>query len=240
MIKTITSRENAKIKYAFSLKTSKGRKDHQQFLCESKNSLEVALKSQLVTDIFTLKEMENIPSHINQYLVTEEIIEKIAFSAHPEGIVFIANFLPMKKPFALHRAVYFDGISDPGNMGTMIRTALAFDYDAIILSSTCVSIYNEKVIAASKGAIFLLPIYEDSIESYKGKMTIVASTLSSQSVSLEETKITSPFILVFGNESHGISEEVKKTTDIFVKIPINHIDSLNVSVASGILMHHFK
>lgn len=240
MIKTITSRENAKIKYAFSLKTSKGRKDNQQFLCESMNSLEVALKSQLVTDIFTLKEIENIPSHINQYLVTEEIIEKIAFSTHPEGIVFIANFLPMKKPFALHKAVYLDGISDPGNMGTMIRTALAFDYDAVILSPTCVSIYNEKVIAASKGAIFLLPIFEDDLESYKGKTTIVASTLSPQSVSLEETKIASPFILVFGNEAHGISEKVKSLSDVFVKIPVDHIDSLNVSIASGIIMHYFR
>jgi TrmH family RNA methyltransferase len=240
MIKTITSRENLSVKNAFYLKTNKGRNEKSQFLCEGKKSLELALKSHLVTDVFTLEELQNIPETVNQYLVTPEIIDKIAFSAHPEGVVFVSNFLPMTKPATIERAVYLDNIADPGNMGTIIRTSLALGYDAIILASECVSIYNEKVIAASKGAIFLLPIYEDDLSAYKGSHKIIASVLSDDSLLLDEVQINEPFILVFGNEAHGISQKVNELADIKVTIPMKDIDSLNVSVAAGILMYHFK
>jgi TrmH family RNA methyltransferase len=240
MIKTITSRENLSVKNAFYLKTNKGRNEKSQFLCEGKKSLELALKSHLVTDVFTLEELQNIPETVNQYLVTPEIIDKIAFSAHPEGVVFVSNFLPMTKPATIERAVYLDNIADPGNMGTIIRTSLALGYDAIILASECVSIYNEKVIAASKGAIFLLPIYEDDLSAYKGSHKIIATALSHDSLLLDNVKINEPFILVLGNEAHGISQKVNELADIKVTIPMKNIDSLNVSVAAGILMYHFK
>lgn len=240
MIKTITSRENLSVKNAFYLKTNKGRNEKGQFLCEGKKSLELALKSHLVTDVFTLEELKNIPETVNQYLVTPEIIDKIAFSAHPEGVVFVSNFLPMTKPATIERAVYLDNIADPGNMGTLIRTSLALGYNAVILSSECVSIYNEKVISASKGAIFLLPIYEDDLGAYKGTHTIIASALSRDSRLLDEVQINEPFILVLGNEAHGISQKVNELADIKVTIPMKDIDSLNVSVAAGILMYHFK
>jgi len=240
MIKAITSRENALVKNAYYLKSSKGRKEKGQFLAEGKKCLELALKSHLVTDVFTLEELKNIPETVNQYLVTPEIIDKIAFSAHPEGIVFISNFLPMTKPATIERAVYLDNIADPGNMGTLIRTALALGYDAVILSSECVSIYNEKVVSASKGAIFLLPIYEDDLSSYKDSHKIIASVLSIDSRPLHEVEIKEPFVLVLGNEAHGISQKVNKLADIKVTIPMRDIDSLNVSVAAGILMYHLK
>ena len=240
MIKAITSRENALVKNAYYLKSSKGRKEKGQFLAEGKKCLELALKSHLVTDVFTLEELKNIPETVNQYLVTPEIIDKIAFSAHPEGIVFISNFLPMTKPATIERAVYLDNIADPGNMGTLIRTALALGYDAVILSSECVSIYNEKVVSASKGAIFLLPIYEDDLSSYKDSHKIIASVLSIDSRPLHEIEIKEPFVLVLGNEAHGISQKVNKLADIKVTIPMRDIDSLNVSVAAGILMYHLK
>ena len=126
MIKYITSRENPRVKYAFSLKSSKDRKANEQFLAEGYKSLELAIKSNLVTDIFTTKEIEGIPEFINQYIVKPDIIEKIAVSKNPEGIVFVSNFIRSKKPSKLNKIVYLDHIQDPGNMGTIIRTALAF------------------------------------------------------------------------------------------------------------------
>jgi len=240
MIKTITSRENAKIKYAHYLKTSKGRKEKNSFLGEGKKCLELALESRLVTDVFTLEEIPNIPEEVNQYLVTPEIIDKIAFSAHPEGVVFISRFLPAKKPNVIERGIFLDDIADPGNMGTIIRTALALNYDAVILGEGCVSIYNEKVVSASKGAIFLIPIFEDEIANYANSHQIIASTLSSDSILLEDAKVKTPFILALGNEAHGISDKVKSNAKVFVNIPMKDIDSLNVSVAAGILMYHFK
>ena len=124
--------------------------------------------------------------------------------------------------------LYLDEINDPGNMGTLIRTALAFDYDQVVLSENCVSIYNEKVIAASKGAIFAIPVLKGNLKDYKETHQIIVSELS---------KNAEKFVLVLGNEAHGVSAKTSKLADVQVIIPIKNIDSLNVSVAGGILMN---
>ena len=131
-------------------------------------------------------------------------------------------------------------MSDPGNAGTIIRTALAFGYDAVIFSIDSVDIYNEKVISATKGAIFEIPVFKKDIEEINKGYQVISSTLSSKSVSLENAKANKPFILVLGNESHGVSQRVVDLSDLLVKIPMNVMDSLNVSVAAGILMYYFK
>lgn len=240
MFKEITSKENARVKYAYELKTSKGRKEHNQFLIEGHKSLELALKAGLVTDIFTTKKLKGISEDINQYLVSQEIIDKLAYSKSPEGVVFIANCIEEKEPTNPSKVVYLDHVSDPGNMGTIIRTALAFSYDAVCLSNNCVSIYNEKTIAASKGAIFLLPIYHKDIKEFDSSYKVIVSTLSERSIELDKVSKEDKFVLVLGNEAHGVSEDSIEKADILVKIPVNNIDSLNVSIAAGILMYHLK
>ena len=125
-------------------------------------------------------------------------------------------------------------------MGTIIRTALAFDYDAVVVSSGSCDVYNEKVIAASKGSIFLLPILNKELGEIREGRTVVVSALNDNAKELSEIKVEKPFILVLGNEAHGVSEEALNDADIITKIDISNIDSLNVSVAAGILMHHLK
>lgn len=240
MIKYLTSRENPMVKYAFSLKNSKGRKENKAFLAEGIKSLELALKAGTVTDVFTLKEIDNLPDSVNQYICKPDIIEKIAFSMNPEGIVFISKFLDEKMPETAKKIIYLDRISDPGNMGTIIRTALAFNYDAIVTSKDTVSMYNEKVVAASKGSIFLMPIVEGDISQFDSSYKVVVSTLNAKSVELDAVSKQDKFVLVLGNEAHGVSLESIARSDIMVKIPIQNIDSLNVSVAAGILMYHLK
>jgi len=240
MIKTITSRENSKIKYACSLKQNKGRKENHQFLAEGIKSLELALKANLVTDVFTVKEIENLPESVNQYIVPTDIIEKMAFSQNPEGIVFVCNYLSNEAPKKMDKVVYLDCINDPGNMGTIIRTALALDYDAVVLSEGSVSIYNEKVVAASKGAIFLMPILDGKIKDFDSSYKVIVSTLNEKSFDLNSVEKTDKFVLVLGNEAHGVSSDSIERADLFVKIPIKNIDSLNVSVAAGILMNHLR
>lgn len=238
MLIEITSKDNSKVKYAARLKISSNRKKSHQFLAEGIKSLELALKSNLVTDIFTTKKLLNIPSSVNQYIVNEQILDKIAFSVNPEGIVFICNEIEQKLNKNAKKILYLDHINDPGNMGTMIRTALAFNYDMICISSDSVSIYNEKVVASTKGAMFLIPIVEDvKLSDLKENHTVIVSTLSEDSVFLEEVKKPDSFVLVVGNEAHGVSSESLALSDIKVKIRIENIDSLNVSVAAGILMN---
>ena len=117
---------------------------------------------------------------------------------------------------------------------------MAFDYDAVILSKSSVDLYNEKVIAASKGAIFLIDAYYDDISNYTEGRQVIVSALD-DAIPLSELEKPKDFVLVLGNESHGVSEEVLKLANKVVKIEMNdNIDSLNVGVAGGILMNYLK
>ena len=133
-----------------------------------------------------------------------------------------------------------DNIEDPGNMGTLIRTALAFSYDLVIASKNSVSIYNSKTINASKGAIFMIDAIHDDIDKYLPNHKLIVSTLQKDSISLEEVDINDNFILVVGSESHGVSREIIKKADVKVKIDIDNIDSLNAAVAGAILMNKIR
>ena len=239
MIKEITSKDNNKIKYAASLKLPKFRKENKEFLAEGKKSLELALKAGVVKEIFTTKKLLGIKNDICQYLINDSLLKKISSTQNPEGIVFVCN-MQERNPKRLNKVVYLDHVSDPGNMGTIIRTALAFNYDAVVISNGSCDVYNEKVIAASKGAIFLIPILNKELAEIRKDKTVVVSALNDKAKELSDIKVTKPFVLVLGNEAHGVSEETLKDADIITKIDISNIDSLNVSVAAGILMHALK
>ena len=237
----ITSKNNQQIKDAASLKMKNYRQEKGLFLMEGLKNLEMALRFGNVKTIFTSVGLSKIGKQdIEVYQVNEEIIRKLASSENPEGVVFICEFLkPKKDKKDYHKIIYLDHVSDPGNLGTIIRTAVAFNYDAVILSEGSVEIYNEKVLAASKGAIFAIDIFNDDIDNYN--YPIIVSTLNEKSVPLNNAKKPDNFILVLGNESHGVSKEIcEKATD-FVKIEMSdNIDSLNVAIAAGILMNFYK
>ncbi len=236
----ITSKNNQKIKDASSLRMKKTRQEKGLFLMEGLKNLEMALKYGNVRTIFTSIGLPKLGQDIETYKVNDEIIKKLAASENPEGVVFVCeNLKPRKAKDDYKKIVYLDHISDPGNLGTIIRTAVAFNYDAVIMSDGCVDLYNEKVLAASKGAIFAINILTDDIKNYKHP--IIVSTLNEKSVALNKFKKLDDFILVLGNESHGVSKEICDIADEFVKIEMSdNIDSLNVAVAAGILLNYFK
>ena len=235
MIKVITSKENPKIKFACSLKDNKTRKQERLFLAETFKALEMAILHQRVVEVFTLEQLD-IDENIPQYLVSEEVLKKLSSNVNPEGVVFIAKMME-KEDKEYNKILYLDKVSDPGNVGTLIRTALAFSYDAVVLREGGCSIYNEKVVNSTKGAIFAIPVFNDEISSFKGTHQIISSALNKEAIPLEQIKIKDKFVLVLGNESHGIDPEILKISDTKVIIPINNIDSLNVAVAGGILMN---
>ena len=235
MIKAITSKDNGKIKFASSLKEKKYREENKMFLAETKKALEMALKANRVSEVFTTEYLD-IPEEIPQYLVSEELLKRISNNVNPEGVVFIAKMDDSEVKSA-NKILYLDEITDPGNMGTLIRTALAFSYDLVIVSDNCVSIYNEKVVNSSKGAIFNIPVRKGKLSKYKGSHQIIVSMLSKKAINLDEVEVKDKFVLVLGNESRGVSSETRQLADIEVIIPINNIDSLNVAVAGGILMN---
>lgn len=242
MVEKITSVNNQKVKDACKLKTSKGRNETGLFLIEGFHILEMALKSGVVKSIFTNKIIEGIDEKITQYLVDDFILNKISYMPSNQGVIGICEtkFNDIEHENLL---VFLDNISDPGNMGTILRTCLAFGVKNVLVSEGSVSIFNDKVLMSSQGAIFNLNIkkvnYED-IKNLKNEYKIISSTLSEKSVNFTDLKLENnqKYIIVFGNESRGISEETIKLTDIFTKIPMNSIDSLNVGVAAGIIIYY--
>ncbi|MCD8209786.1 MAG: RNA methyltransferase [Coprobacillus sp.] len=236
MTKEITSLTNPLIKYTVKLKNISFAKSEKKFLCEGKFNLEMALKQGVVETIFTTKELENV-GDIEQIVVPTNVLEKISSLVNNEEVVFISKMeeVPFSKEDKL---IYLDGVRDPGNMGTILRTALALGFDGVVLSSDCVSIYNAKVVSASKGAIFSLPIKQGSVQDYKRTHTIYVTTPLNEDT-LVDTRVKEPYLLVFGSEAHGVSEEVVNLADRRISIKMNDIDSLNVAVCAGIVMFYF-
>ena len=237
----IMSKNNQKVKDACALKMKKVRQEKGLFLMEGIKNLDMALKYGVVKQIFTTIGLPKLKQDIECYKVNDEVLRKIASSENPEGVVFVCEQLrPKKDKSEYHKIIYLDQINDPGNLGTILRTAVAFNYDAVILSKSSVDIYNEKVIAASKGALFLVDAFYDDISNYAPGRTVIASALDN-AVPLSNCEKPKDFVLVLGNESHGVSQEVLDLSNKVVKIEMNdQIDSLNVAVAAGILMNYFK
>lgn len=239
MIKYIESKENNKLKHASSLKESKFRKEYNEFLAEGKKSLEMSLKNKNVKEIFTIEEIKGVPEDITQYIVKPELLKKISSSVNPEGVVFVSNIVN-RRPKRLNRIVYLDHVNDPGNVGTIIRTALAFSYDAVVFSDGCCDPYNEKVVAASKGAIFQIPLLKGELTEYKEGHEVIVSALSDKAIDIKDVAAPKSFVLVVGNEANGVSKETMNLASLIVKIEINNIDSLNVAIATGILMDRLR
>ncbi len=237
----ILSKNNQKIKDASSLKLKKVRLEKGLFLMEGIKNLDLALTYGNVKTIFTSIGLPKIGKDIETYKVNDEVLRKLAVSENPEGVVFVCEMLkPKKDKKDYHKIVYLDQINDPGNLGTILRSAVAFNYDAVILSKGSVDLYNEKVVAASKGAIFLIDAFVDDISDYLDHQIIV-STLDEKSIPLSECEKPKDFVLVLGNESHGVSEPIIKLANKLIKIEMNDvIDSLNVAMAGAILMNYFK
>ena len=238
----ILSKNNQKIKEACALKLKKVRQEKGLFLMEGIKNLDLALAYGNVKIIFTSIGLPKLKQEIECYKVNDEILRKLAVSENPEGIVFVCECpKPKKQKCDYHKIVYLDQINDPGNLGTILRTAVAFDYDAVILSKGSVELYNEKVVAASKGAIFLIDAFIGDINNYASLHKVIVSTLDETSIPLNECPKYENFVLVLGNESHGVSEPIVKLANYSVKIEMNDIiDSLNVAIAGAILMNYFK
>ena len=236
MIYKITSKQNDKVKEAAKLANPSERNKKQQFIVEGFHLLEMALADKCVQSLFTVKEIPNIDPSIPQYIISEDILKKLSSTKNPQGVVAICS-MKQPKPIKGDKVLYLDGVSDPGNLGTLFRTALAFGYKDIILDNTC-SMYNEKVISSSQGAIFNLNIVSGDISTLKAlKDYEVLATEIKGSVSLDEVKPTNKHILILGNEAHGVREEVLKLATKRIRIDIQDIESLNVAIAGAICMY---
>lgn len=242
MIIKITSKANSKIKEVVKYQKPSYQKENGLFLAEGYHLLEMAKENNLIDSVFTLKEIKGLDPLIPQYIVDEEILEKISLLTSPQGVISLVKIKETKEVTS-NKVLYLDDISDPGNLGTILRSALAFGYTDVILSKNSCFAYNPKVVQASQGAIFKLNIlFEDNyfLPRLSNLGYQVVATYLKDAINIKETPKLDKFVLVLGNESRGVSDEVLSFADFKVKIDIKDIESLNVAIAGAIAMYELK
>ena len=164
----ITSLENKKIKYINKLKNKKFRDEEGIFVIETKHLVEEAYKSGFLTELYLVD--TNIESNIleddkiNKYQITKEIMNKISSLESPSNFLGLVKKLPTLNYG--NRLLILDNIQDPGNLGTIIRSAVAFNLDTLILSNDCVDLYNDKTIRSSEGMLFKLNILRKDLNTF--------------------------------------------------------------------------
>lgn len=243
MIINISSKQNIKIKEICKLISDKSyRKERNEFVIEGFHLLEMALEDKLVKAVFSLEPIKNIDEKITNYIVSEDILKKISTQKNPQGVVAICS-MRKEKEISHNNVLYLDEVSDPGNLGTLLRTALAFSFKDVILSKGSVSLYNEKTISSSQGAIFRLNIIsgdEQNLIDLKEKGYKILATEIKGSVELKNIKKSDKQVLILGNEAHGVNEKILNLADERIRIDINEIESLNVAICGAIMMHYLR
>jgi TrmH family RNA methyltransferase len=240
MIKNITSAANPLIKDIIKLKNDNAlRKEKNLIIIEGEDLITLAYEHHLLDVVIT--SATPLYQDIDTYVVPPFILEKISSNKSTPQYMGIAHYAQVRE-IKGKRLIYLDNIQDPGNLGTILRTALAFSYDGLIINNRGVSPYNEKFIQASKGAIFGLPIYfEDDLSKIKNLgYQIVVTALKGAKDYREVSSNLAPMVLVLGNEGQGVQEKNMLLADWIIKIPMGNIDSLNVAIAGGILMNYFR
>lgn len=235
MKKYITSSSNQLIKDLIKLKSSK----EDKILIEGKDLLDLAYLNNLLDRVITTEDDSEF-DNIDKVIVPKFILEKLSNNKSVQSYIGVAR-LPNITNQLGNKLIYLDGVQDPGNVGTIIRTALAFSYDGVILSKDSASLTNSKVIQSTKGALFSIPLTNElTLKELKDQGYTIVVTALKDSINYLKTPKFDKFVLVLGNEGQGVKEENISLADAVVRIEMGNIDSLNVAVAGGILMNHYR
>ncbi len=235
--KQITSLQNPLIKHFVKLRTSRAyRYSEKKVVLAGKKEVTEAKNLQI---LLARQSYSPLPTANETYFVSDAILKKVTGFETPEPLAAIVE---MPKPVSLEKKGWIlalDGISDPGNIGTLFRTALALGWEGVFLTPSCVDPFNDKAMRSGKGAALRLPLFfgteKELIELGRDRSCLVA-TIGGRPLDSNQPK---PTLLILGNEANGVSPILQ---DHFPKIsiPIESIESLNVAVAGAILMYGLK
>lgn len=243
MLKKITSSQHPLVKHFVKLRQNRDyREEQQRIIVEGIKPLK-ELCAKVKPCMMMAGEEAHLPSSVpeeNIVIVPTQILEKVSGMRSPEGM--IGEFpMPLQADLkGKRRLVVLDGISDPGNLGTLLRTALALGWEGAFITAGSCDPYNEKALRAARGATFRLPLQVGEKEELTGLvesqgMSVYAADIRGESV-FQMPWPLEPFVLVLGNEAHGASlNEFKNVKKILIPMP-GPMESLNVAVAGGILM----
>lgn len=236
----IDSLNNEKIKYFYKLKQKKYRDESGLFIVEGNNLVEEAYKNGYLKNILIEEGQEVSFNFDSTFVVTKDIIKKLSDLDTPSKIIGICK----KKEDKLvgNKILLLDNLQDPGNLGTIIRSAVAFNVDTIVLGNNSVDLYNSKVIRSTQGMIFNINIInnnlEEIIDELKEKGYTIYGTRVTGGKSVKDIKNVNKYALIIGSEGRGISESLLSLCDEYLYIDMNEkCESLNAAIAASIIMY---
>jgi len=264
----ITSRSNPTVKWLASLSDKKGRENAKTFIAEGeKLVLEAGALGLPVSHLIVSESKKErvLPLVMEAYagavydellliVVSDDVFSKISTEKAPQGIICAVKYLDFferkdiiyKEDFCFEeeeRVIVLSSVRDPLNIGAVIRSAVAFGVDRIVMSADCADIYNPKAIRSAMGGLFKVRVtVVDSLESFvrvwrENGRRIYAAELSSGAVPLSEVSLMKSDAFIIGNEGHGIAREISSLCDGSVYIPISsNTESLNAAVAASVFM----
>lgn len=237
----ITSVNNSKIKEIKKLKNPKYSKEQKLFLIEGEHLVKEAFKLNLLKLTISLDDVSyNVPNLI----VNKSVLESISSINSTPNIIGVCKYIEENKPLG-DRILILDNIQDPGNLGTIIRSSVAFNFTSVVLSLDTVSKYNNKVIRSTQGMLFNTNVVSCDIKSLIKKLKdenyVIYATDVVDGINVKDIKKPSKFAIVMGNEGSGVSSDIKDLADCNLYIKMNKdCESLNVAVASSILMYEMQ
>ena len=247
MEERISSRKNPLLQQVKKLLSSRSeRRKTGRFVADGTKLLEEAVKywPGLQTVILTDGVEIQVPDHVRVVRVPEDVMASISPMEAPQGALFLGK-LPEQTEFVPKKGMLIlDGVQDPGNIGTILRTADAMDVPVVLLEG-CADPWSWKVIRSTMGAAFRTPVVQASWEEVLGKcreagIPIGVTALSDRAVDIRSARL-SDMALVIGSEGRGVRKEVLENADHELIVPMNpHCESLNAAIAAAIVMWEIR
>jgi len=243
----ITSRTNALCTHLRKLGTSAAyRRQNGEFLCDSPKLLEEVLLhgGDLHTVVCTEQaELPVIPAGVRLVQVPGDVMKSVSPAQTPQGVLAVCGMpqRPLPEKLAGKRYVVLDGVQDPGNVGTVLRTADAFRADGMFLVNACADLYNPKTVRATMGAVFRCPVWSCSVEQLsdlmkKSGLPLYGAALRNDTVDARKMDYSRCAIAI-GSEGRGLSREMLEACDRTILIPMHeHCESLNAAIAAAVLL----
>lgn len=247
----ILSNQNSRVKAWAKLATKKGRLENKTYLLDGWHLVEEAIKAKakfhavMATEAQMAAHLADVPHGVPAFEISEEVAKHIAGTNTPQGI-FAEISLPDKTfdPSYVHDGAWLllDKIQDPGNVGTLVRTADAAGFKGVVLGEGTADAYAPKVVRAMQGSQFHLEVLNGDLNEWTDALTanglpVYGSQLDEAAQSYRQIEPTTQFALIVGNEGQGMSATLAAKTTVNLYIPIHgQAESLNVAIAGGILM----
>ena len=244
-MEVIQSLKNPRVAAWRSLKEAKGRRQQQAFLVEGARMVSEALHSSFPVRAVLLREgfipADPVPEDIPVFSLPDHVFRSVCDTVTPQGIAAVLSL--DARPAEGSHLLALDGVQDPGNVGTMIRTAEAAGFTGVLFSRDCADLFSPKVLRSTMGSIFRMGFsfpdsLPDALRDLKEKGFSVLSSQLDGDPFFERKNVSSSFVLIVGNEGNGVSEAVSREATHRLRLPMSgRTESLNAAVAAGIMMY---